>query len=65
MTTFNVADMTCGHCEKVIRQAFATQLPQAVVSIDLPKHQVTVEGVTAEQAQAVIKEEGYTPELAV
>lgn len=65
MTTFNVADMTCGHCEKVIRQAFATQLPQAVVSIDLAKHHVTVEGVTAEQAQAVIKEEGYTPELAV
>lgn len=65
MTTFNVADMTCGHCEKVIRQAFATQLPQAVVSIDLAKHQVTVEGVTAEQAQAVIKEEGYTPELVV
>ncbi|AKX53511.1 heavy-metal-associated domain-containing protein [Thiopseudomonas alkaliphila] len=65
MTTFNVADMTCGHCEKVIRQAFATQLPQAVVTIDLAKHQVTVEGVTAEQAQAVIKEEGYTPELAV
>lgn len=64
MTTFNVADMTCGHCEKVIRQAFAEQLPAATLTVDLAKHQVTVENADAAQAQAIIADAGYTPELA-
>lgn len=60
-TIFDVPDMTCGHCEKTIRTALAEQLPGAAISIDLPGHQVTVEG-DADAAEAAIRDAGYSPQ---
>ncbi len=60
-TTFLVADMTCGHCEKTIRGALATALPGAPVAINLSAHHVRVEG-DAETAEAAIRDAGYSPE---
>jgi copper chaperone len=60
---FTVPDMTCGHCEKTLRDALAEALPDAPVSIDLVTHTVMVGGDEAKAAQA-IREAGYSPERA-
>lgn len=61
--TFHVPDMTCGHCEKTVRGALADALPDAVVSVDLPTHSVSVTG-NAQAAEEAIREAGYSPEKA-
>jgi len=62
-TTFTVPDMTCGHCEKTIRNALNEALPGAEVRIDLSSHKVVVDG-DADTAMAAMQEVGYTPERA-
>jgi copper chaperone len=57
---FQVEDMSCGHCEKTIREALSSSLPGAPVDVDLPGHLVTVKG-PAETAEAAIRDAGYTP----
>jgi copper chaperone len=59
-TRFQVEDMSCGHCEKTIREALREALPGATVAIDLPGHTVEVEGPAAKVEEA-IREAGYTP----
>ncbi|MGW9231250.1 heavy-metal-associated domain-containing protein [Pseudorhizobium sp. NPDC055634] len=59
-TTFNVPDMTCGHCEKSVRAALGEALPGAAVTVDLAARRVTVEGNAAD-AEEAIREAGYTP----
>lgn len=59
-TTFRVEDMTCGHCEKAIRQALSEALPGAEVAVDRETRVVTVAG-DAGKAEAAIAEAGYTP----
>lgn len=60
VSEFYVEDMTCGHCERAVREALAENLPGAAVTVDLSSHRVRVEG-DAEKAQAAIREAGYTP----
>ena len=62
--TFYVEDMTCGHCERTVREALAEHLPGALVTINLGAHLVQVEG-DAKQAEAALREAGYTPVPAV
>ncbi|WP_281977974.1 heavy-metal-associated domain-containing protein [Pseudorhizobium flavum] len=62
-TTFNVPDMTCGHCEKSVRSALDQALPGATVTVDLDTKRVTVEGDAA-RAEEAIRDAGYTPEKA-
>lgn len=59
--TFNIPDMTCGHCEKTLRGALAEILPGAPVTVDLDAHRLSVEGDAA-KAEDAIREAGYTPE---
>ncbi|AYR21474.1 heavy-metal-associated domain-containing protein [Alcaligenes faecalis] len=61
MSTFSVPDMTCGHCVRSITEAIQAVAPEAAVSTDLEKHQVTVHGLDGAQALKVIEEAGYTP----
>lgn len=61
MSTFSVPDMTCGHCVRSITEAIQAVAPQATVSTDLEKHQVTVQGLDGAQTLKVIEEAGYTP----
>ncbi len=58
---FTVPDMTCGHCEKTVRNALAEAVPNSAVTIDLASRRVTVEGDAA-RAQEAIREAGYSPE---
>jgi len=64
--TFNVPDMTCGHCVKTITDAIQGRYADAVVQADVDTHTLTVRGAQAEAAQLeqLIKDEGYTPSLA-
>lgn len=58
---FRVPDMSCGHCEGVVRAALSKALPGADVQIDLATSRVQVKG-DADTAAAAIREAGYSPE---
>lgn len=63
MTTFEVKDMTCGHCVSTITKALTAVDPGAKVQIDLASHRVVVDSTEADAAKLsdAIKEAGYTP----
>lgn len=63
MITFEVNDMTCGHCVSAITKAVAGVDPGATVQVDLASHRVQIEP-TASSAEALrdaITVAGYTP----
>lgn len=63
MLTFEVQDMSCGHCVKAITEAVKAADAGAAVTIDLDRHLVRIEPDRAD-AQALgdaIREAGYTP----
>lgn len=63
MITFEVSDMTCGHCVSTITKALKASDKHAKVQIDLATHRVQVEPVSAdaEELAEAIKDAGYTP----
>ncbi len=63
MITFEVKDMTCGHCVGAVTRAVNELDPQARLSIDLPTHTVQVEPASANAASLAdaIRDAGYTP----
>ena len=63
MTTFEVNEMTCGHCVSAITKAIDAAAPGADIQIDLASHRVTVgpSVVDAAQLRLAIMEAGYTP----
>ena len=62
MVTFQVNDMTCGHCVGTITKAVKAVDASAQVNIDLAKHLVEIEsiGAGASQLGAAINAAGYT-----
>jgi copper chaperone len=65
MITFEVNDMTCGHCVRAITEAVQAADSGARVQIDLAAHRVEIEPAAAQApalAQA-IQDAGYTPNL--
>jgi copper chaperone len=63
MITFEVNDMTCGHCVSNITKALKATDKDAKVAIDLASHRVQVEPASAdaEELAEAIKDAGYTP----
>jgi copper chaperone len=63
MVTFQVNDMTCGHCASTIAKALATVDKSARIEVDVPHKLVRVisESPAAELA-AAIQDAGYTPQ---
>ena len=63
MNTFEVNDMTCGHCVAVITKAVEAAAPGANVRIDLATHRVTIDGTEVDSIRLgnAIKAAGYTP----
>ena len=63
MISFEVNDMTCGHCASTITKAVAGADQGAKVHIDLARHRVEIEpaGADANKLRDAIKEAGYTP----
>ena len=65
MQRFNVQGMTCGHCVKSVTNAIKEQDAAAIVKVDLPTGEVSVESdLTAEQVIGLIAEEGYQAQVA-
>ena len=66
MISFEVKDMTCGHCVSTITKALKAADRDAKVQIDLGQHLVQVEpgDLDANELADAIKEAGYTPTLA-
>lgn len=62
MLSFELPDMTCGHCVKAVTQAVQQADPSARVTIDLPTHRLEVDTqLPQQQLAAVLTEAGYTP----
>jgi copper chaperone len=63
MITFEVHDMTCGHCVSSITKAVQAIDPGARVATDLATHRVQIDPIQAGQAQlsAALQAAGYTP----
>ena len=54
---FQVQGMTCGHCERAVKQTVA----QATTTVDLATGRVVVHSSSTREALAqAIREEGYT-----
>jgi copper chaperone len=65
MTTFEVKDMSCGHCVGAITKAVKAVDQGATLQIDLATHRVSIDSTAADAAalSEAIKEAGYTPVL--
>lgn len=63
MITFEVNDMTCGHCVSTITKAVRGVDRDATVQVDLATHRVQIEPTESDVAALsdAIKEAGYTP----
>jgi len=63
MISFEVNDMTCGHCVSTITKAVKAVDPNASVQIDLASHRVAIEPAEADtrQLREAIEDAGYTP----
>ena len=63
MITFEVNDMTCGHCVSSITKAVKAVDAGAQVQIDLATHRVSIQPTRADAADLhdAIQEAGYTP----
>jgi len=58
---FQVQGMTCGHCERAVKQAVAQVDAQATTTVDLAAGRVVVHSSCTREALAqAIREEGYT-----
>lgn len=64
MLTFEVKDMSCGHCVASITKAVQAADPQAQVAVDLARHRVQVQPALSDAAavQQAIAAAGFTPE---
>jgi copper chaperone len=63
MISFQVNDMTCGHCVGVITQALKAADATASLRFDLAAHRVEIEAGQADAAalSQAIQQAGYTP----
>ncbi|AKJ30717.1 heavy-metal-associated domain-containing protein [Caldimonas brevitalea] len=63
MISFEVNDMTCGHCVSAITKAVKQTDRGAVVAVDLGSKRVQIDSKVADEAElkAAIEEAGYTP----
>lgn len=63
MITFEVHDLTCGHCVSSITNAVRAIDQGAQVTVDLATHRVRIEpaGSTGPELSDAIREAGYTP----
>ncbi len=62
MISFQVPDMTCGHCVKAITAAVHALVPAATITCDVESKKVTIDGVAdAAKVELAIRDAGYSP----
>jgi copper chaperone len=60
MSSFNVPEMSCGHCTAAIEKAIKSIDPTATVSCDLGTRTVSVESILSDRAVSeAIRDAGY------
>ena len=60
MPSFNIPDMTCGHCKETVEKTILELDGSAKVTVDLDTHNVDVETQTAPDAiVTALKTAGY------
>ncbi len=57
--SYNVSGMTCGGCARSVEAAIKAVAPQASVTADAAKGQVTVEGANAKQVEVAVRDAGF------
>lgn len=62
MGLFRVEEMSCGHCEKAIRNELSKGDPEIKVDVDLKTKTVQVENLSDDRVLFLLKEIGYNPE---
>jgi copper chaperone len=64
MLTFQVNDMSCGHCVRAIKEAVRELDADASVDVDLGRHLVRVQSdrLDAPRVRAALLRAGYTPD---
>ena len=61
MTSFQVIDMTCGHCVKTITNAVHVVAPDSTVQCDVATKKVVVQGDhEPDKVESAIRDAGYT-----
>ncbi len=63
MSIFKVNDMTCGHCEKAIREELTRGDVRVKVEVNLKDKLVTVDNLPDDRVLFLLREVGYSPEL--
>lgn len=62
MLSFQIPNMTCGHCVRAVTEAVQAIDPTATVQADLPTHQVSVDTTAAREAVVTeLTKAGYQP----
>lgn len=59
MTTYNVPDMSCGHCKASITDALMAKDGTVELAFDMNNRLLTVAGLEAEQVIEVLDEIGF------
>lgn len=59
MTTFNVPDMSCGHCKASITEALEGAGDGVKLSFDMDARQVSVSGIADDQVIELLDEIGF------
>lgn len=59
MTTFNVPDMSCGHCKASITETLEAAGDGVVLSFDMEARKVSVSGISDEQVIELLDEIGF------
>lgn len=63
MTRLHIPDMTCKHCVATITQLIQNADEDAKLTIDLPSHQVDVQGkLDPSTLISLLEDAGYSPE---
>ncbi|TJZ89938.1 heavy-metal-associated domain-containing protein [Paracoccus gahaiensis] len=65
MTTFNIPNMSCGHCKATVEKTIHSVDPKAQIDFDMASRKITMDsGVEADNVQAALAAAGYSATLA-
>ncbi|TGN61586.1 copper chaperone [Paracoccus liaowanqingii] len=65
MTTFNIPNMSCGHCKATVEKTIHAVGPKAQIDFDMASRRVTMDsGVKADNVQEALAAAGYPATLA-
>ena len=60
MTTFQIPDMSCGHCKATVEKTIKGLDPEANINFDMDARQIALDSdMAAAQVQAALAEAGY------